>query len=462
MTTTTTNPFGTKPFEDKMSGARAAVIKKAPYFSSVVYGFVYRAIEDIRTMCVTPNMILGYDPKWAGVATIDELAADIVHEIHHFKSKHFERAKDFEDKDRFNKAGDLAINPALKKAGWKLSTDKVMGAIFPEHFGLPDGLTTEKYYELLKDKEGGGHGVCSGGCGGVAGGADHPMLVALTALPNVGRTANQQKSIEKRMANDIKKHIEQQGRGSLPGHLLDWTKVFDEEPHVRWEDELAQVLRENTGELQAGGDDFSLRCPSKRSILRGFPRPGLVEYAPVVAIIRDSSGSMQQPQLTAATREAYFILQALGIEEVWFCDADTDVATPWKRVGGTFFKTLTEVHGRGGTDFRAAIESALKLSPRPDLIVYLTDGDGTTTDMPPPNVSVVWGIVPSYYNMAPADWGHCVIISDDKNVRKKKVLRPRGKKGFQAVVAAVQAASAASLTDDDSDDDDDADEDLVD
>ncbi len=481
------------PGEEKMAVARAAAIHKAPYFASVIYGFVFTPLEGIGTMLCTPRLILGYDPAWAAAAPVEVLAADIAHEVHHYIRKHFERAVSIDDPALFNIAGDLAINPQLIAEGWKLAAE----AIFPKNFGLPDGLTTEEYYQLLrqqkqkggggKDEEekpgqggaqgqgqgepnssqappqnpgsgkpspgqeqgqqpnqgqgqqpgsgkqsdqgppgsgggqqGQGKGVCQGHCGGLGGTSEHKSLEKqLDGTADLGRTTAEIKTIEVRLANDIKKHIEQHGRGSVPAGLQDWASAIEEESHIRWQDELAHVLRDTTGRVQAGGDDFSLRRPSRRSLLRGFLRPGMIENLPEVAIIRDTSGSMGQKQLTDACKESYAIMQALGIDEVWFADADTQIATPWKRVGPQFFVELKEAHGRGGTDFRSGIETARRLNPRPDLIVYVTDGDGTTTKMPPPDVAVVWAIVPSYYNKAPAKWGHCVIISDDPKVKKK-------------------------------------------
>ena len=481
-----------------MASARAFAIHKAPYFASVIYGFVFVALEGIRTMLCTPKMVLGYDPEWAVRATVEELAADIVHEVNHFVRKHFERAVGIDDPELFNMAGDFAINPDMKTAGWQLAAD----AIFPEHLKLPPNLSTEEYYQLLKQMKqngggkmpepkpgdkpgerqqpqpqqgqgqqgqgqkpgqgqgqqgqkpsqgqggqgqgqgegegsegsGGGEGgeqpkpvkgICQGHCGGLGGDAlDKVLEQQLDGTPDLGRSPGEMAGIEKRVANDIKQHIEQHGRGSVPGSLHDWANNFDDEPHVRWEDELAHVIRDTTGRMQAGGDDFSLRRPSKRSFLRGFLRPGMVENLPEVAIIRDSSGSMGPKQLTDAARESYGIMQSLGIEEVWFADADTEIAVPWKRVGPQFFRELKDAHGRGGTDFRQGIESAMQLNPRPDLIVYVTDGDGTTTKMPPPNVAVVWAIVPSHFNKAPAKWGHCVLITDDKAVRKAGPVMP--------------------------------------
>ena len=439
-------------------------IFKAPYFADAILGFVYHARPGIRTMLVTNRLVLGYDPEWAERGTVANLAADIIHEVHHFVRRHFERSELAADRRLFNIAGDLAINPDLKHGGW----DMHESAIYPENFKLPEGKTMEEYYDLLlqqkakqpqlkikiKVKGGGGKkedsqpdpspgdksdgekddkaegegegeevgGVCAGHCGGIGGYSDTIEIeVELNATPNLGRSPAEVKSIEKRVIAAITQHAEQNGRGSIPHNLQELIKAFEEESHVRWQDELASVLRDATGRMQSGGDDFSLARPAKRSIMRGMIRPSMVEYLPEIAFIRDSSGSMGAPQLTSACREAYSIMQALGIDDVWFADADTQIAMPWKRVGPAFFRSLTDAYGRGGTSFIEPLQSAQRLQPSPDLLVYFTDGDGTAPDHPPPGMGVVWAVVPGHYNKAPAKWGKTVLITDDPKKRNAGV-----------------------------------------
>lgn len=463
-------PVFTDTVEDRMSYARAAAVFKAPYFASVIHGFIYTPIEGIGTMLCTPHMVLGYDPEWVKVATIGELAADIAHEVNHFMRKHFLRVGAVEDPRLFNKAGDLAINPDLLAGGWEIAgKDSKRPAIFPKDYGLPDGLSTEEYYAKLlqmkhagklkgQDSPGGGssddksqdpsqgeqkpgdqqgqgagqgqgqqpsYGVCAGHCGGIAGGTDDPRMGAALEAKE-GRSEVEVQSIAKRTAAAIKSHIEAKGRGSVPAGLAEFAKGLIEEPHVRWQSELAHIIRQASGRIQAGGEDFSMSRPSKRSIMRGIVRPGMIEHQPEVAIVRDSSGSMNQNQLIACIRESYHIMQALGVDEVWFADADANVAMPWKRVGAAFFLNLTEVHGRGGTDFRPAIKAAEKLFPHPDLLIYCTDGDGTAPRSPPRDMAVVWAIILGGYarGKAPARWGHTVIVSEDPRVRRSAVLMP--------------------------------------
>jgi predicted metal-dependent peptidase len=461
--------------EEKLSYARQAVLFEAPYFSSIVHGFIYVPIEGIRTMLCTPKMVLGYDPAWIKVASIKNIAADIVHEVNHFLRKHFERGGMLEDPHLFNLAGDLAINPDLRNAGWELAgKDTDCPAIFPAHYGFPEGLSTEEYYALLlqmkadgklrprkgssdagkgqsgsdpsqsdqqkpsvgkserqteggqgqgEDEDESGSGICAGHCGGIAGGPDDARLeTSLDARE--GRSEVEIKSITKRAAADIKAHVEKHGRGKLPRDIADVAKALIEEPHVRWQSELAHVLHHTSGRIQSGGDDYSMSRPSKRSYTRGIVRPGLIEHQPEVGIIRDSSGSMSTKQLNDCTREAYHIIQALGIDEVWYADADAAVAMPWKRVGAQFFRDLKDVYGRGGTDFRPGIAAAQKLFPRPDLLIYCTDGDGYAPEQAPQGMAVVWALIMGGYShgKAPATWGYPIIVSDNPADRRRKPL----------------------------------------
>lgn len=135
-------------------------------------------------------------------------------------------------------------------------------------------------------------------------------------------------------------------------------------------------------------------------------------------MILDTSGSMGKDQLIAVIREAVGIMEALGIDEVWWCEADAAVAMNWQRVQLEFFKTL-KIQGRGGTDFRPAIASAQELYPQPDLLFYGTDGDGTAPAQPPPGMEVVWCIVPGHYNKPAAPWGHTVFATNDRKLREQ-------------------------------------------
>jgi predicted metal-dependent peptidase len=455
---------------ERIAIARDYVRRNAVYFSKILYGLVFVPVPGLGTMATTKDLVCGYDPDYVADNEPETVAADIAHEILHVLEHHFDRLSWCKDKERANIAADLPINQMLRsakvngKAVWPLHETAVM----PEHFGLPTGKTAEEYYRLLEKqsvektgKAGGqgqsksssngqqagnapgqqagsasgqtpsgsgaqgsqgqpgsgpgqpGQGVCHGHCGSAAGGEDHPALAG-----HIGKSEVEKKAMILQVEKAVKEFVAQNGRGSVPEGLVDWLAAGKQRSKKNWKAELARILRNAAGRIQSGGDDFSISRPSKRSNLRGIIRPGLIEHLPCVGFVRDSSGSMGTQQLTSAMIEATAILEALGLDEVWFADADAGVATQFQLLTvGEFKEAARKVTGRGGTDFRPAIAAAQKLSQRPELLVYFTDGDGYAPRSAPRGMVVVWCVVESYYNRRPANWGHAVLVTENPNLR---------------------------------------------
>jgi len=450
---------------DRMAVARDYVRQHAPYFGKILYGLRFVPVPGLGTLSTTRNLVCGYDPEYVARISTDAVAAIIAHEILHVLHNHFDRLIACKDRDLANIAADLPINVDLRNAQhkgkpvWALPTN---GA-FPENYNLPPGKTAEQYYDLLlkekaataqrksgsdqcknkaadgpnpgqgqgsapsqstgkaddpSDPKGTckGAGVACGSCGGVAGNTDHPALAEVE-----GRTEVERAAMVMQVGQAIREHLSQHGRGSVPASLIDWLDAASRPSRKDWRGHLGTLLRNCSGRIQSGGDDYSMSRPSKRSFLRGMIRPGLIENMPVIAFVLDTSGSMGQEQLVASVVEAISILEALGIDEVWFAEADAAVALNFRLVGGGHFRKL-KIAGRGGTDFRPAFAAAEKLNPPPDMIVYFTDGDGRAPRAPPRGMETVWCIVPSYYNRRPAPWGHAVLITDDPTVQLREPI----------------------------------------
>ena len=395
--------------EELLALSRMYLKGKIPYFSGIYYGLVPVAEPGLGTMGVTQNMVLYYDPDWLVTCTVPQIAGAVVHECRHVVHHHCERiaaiATTVEDRELANIAADFSFNPDNREAGWELPEGK--GA-YPEQEGLPDGLLLEEYYKLLKKKQkeeqkqgggkpkegkggpgpgtpppgggkqgpdgknGGGQGASSpkkglghGGCGGIAGNP-HPREKELDA--QFGRSAIEQNAIVKKVAQDVKAHIAEHGRGSVPADLVEeLNRIEVKKSLIRWQKELDVILKKCSGRMEAGGTDFSLARPSKRSYARNQLRPGLVSYQPEVCIIHDTSGSMGARQAEEAAVQTVGIFKSLGIESAWYIQADTQVATPPRKIRIRDLMRHLKLHGRGGTDFDAALRAAEKLKPRPRL-----------------------------------------------------------------------------------------------
>jgi predicted metal-dependent peptidase len=423
----------TNEAEAKISLARTIVRSKGPYYSKAMASLVFIPVQGIQTMCVTTNLILGYDPEWALMAPATVLAADVVHEINHFIRRHLHRIPGG-DPHLKNIAGDLSINPDLLIGGWDLA-DKTSPrpVILPKDYNFPDGLSMEEYYALLmKEQEkknsklqelldalrdggdGKGGGVGSGACGGIAqGAASSAVEKALEAIPGVGRSKAEVKNVEVIAAKQIKDYVAQKGRGSVPEKLIRDAELSKEISRIRWQDILSRVIRTATGQVMLGGEvePSYIRLSRRMQPETGIIRPSYITQMPEIAIVRDTSGSMGPKQLQDCVRESYAIVKSLGIDEVWFTDADAAVSMPWQRVKKEFFDKLSTSCGGGGTHFAPAIKDALKLHPKPDLLIYCTDGDGSAGD-PPRGMGVVFAVVPSYHNKAPCEWATTVFIEN--------------------------------------------------
>ena len=143
------------------------------------------------------------------------------------------------------------------------------------------------------------------------------------------------------------------------------------QPVVDWHAELRAVVTKHIGQ-HAGRRDYTYRRPSRRRA-PGVVLPGMVGHAPPsIAVVIDTSGSMQPHDLARALAETGDLVRRLGhthaAVRVIACDSAADNVQTVRDV------RQVELVGGGGTDMTAGIESALCLKPRPDLIVVITDG----------------------------------------------------------------------------------------
>jgi predicted metal-dependent peptidase len=421
---------------EALATARALVVSRAPYFAKTLYGLV-PVLAPIGTLGVSKSMVLTVDPEWYTKHNAEEAAGLLVHECMHIL-RDVARLDALPDHYQANLAGDIAINQDLRNAGWQLPA----GGAYPEQYGFPTNLSLEQYYDLLetrakkskkgegtagaaKDgdtKDGEGHGkpqVTNGQCGSCAGNPHAGEGTSQEAKEH-GRAPADVLRIKKETAKDVKKAtstLTASNRGYMPAGLEDLVD-FEEQPSIiPWRTKLGRVVRRTSGRAIAGTRDYSFRRPAKRSYFTGILRPGMIDRKIEICLIRDTSGSMGDVQINSVNSEIIAILKQLGVERAWLLDADAEVACEPRRVSVHEVPDL-KLYGRGGTSFKPAIAAALKLRPKPDVIIYLTDGDGDAPATPPVGTEVVWCVVPSGWGRKPADWGHLVVVSDDLKLRE--------------------------------------------
>ncbi len=205
--------------------------------------------------------------------------------------------------------------------------------------------------------------------------------------------------------------------GDAPKGWQRWAQEAFHPPQP-WRDLLGSAVRSAAG--APGAEDYTYGRPSRRSAgLPGVVLPSLRRSPPRVCVVIDTSGSVSDAELGSAILEVAAIGRAIGgrrdLVTVLPCDAAARIAYPLCRAEGL------PLIGGGGTDLRAGFAAALRTSPRPDVIVVLTDGQTPWPDAQPPCRTVI-GLFPrpptadrrerdpEYEPDHPPDWARVVQI----------------------------------------------------
>lgn len=174
-------------------------------------------------------------------------------------------------------------------------------------------------------------------------------------------------------------------RGDMPSNLVRLFKARLE-PKANWQDVyFAAVTR------RVGNDRYSWEQLNPELIWRGIGAPGRMSYGCNLLIVAaDSSGSITQKTLDVFLSESRGILETVRPRHIIFVQCDAMVHE-WTEIDDVD-DLMGKIKGGGGTDFRPVFKRIEKEGLEPDLLVYLTDMEGTFPSKAP-NYPVVWGSI---------------------------------------------------------------------
>jgi len=265
------------------------------------------------------------------------------------------------------------------------------GCVYPSTFGLPDGHVWEWYYDKLMDSDDAGEG--KGGLSDCGSGAHGVQREWEDGAPDSsGREGIEDADwhdIEGRVAKAIKEESAK-GRGTVPGSWVEWADAVLRPTRINWEHELSSAVRWAVNDV-SGKVIHNYRRPSRRQ--QATPDvvfPTMRRPVPSVVFVGDTSGSMSSVALALVRGVVEDVCQAVGAA-LSFIATDADAHGVQRAHGGRSI----EMRGRGGTDMRVGIESALTdVRPRPDVIVVASDCETPWPDEDP-GVRVIICAVPS-------------------------------------------------------------------
>ena len=239
--------------------------------------------------------------------------------------------------------------------------------------------------EAERDRDGGGPDrSCGSGCDGLPRG--YELLDSDETQPAVGHAEADR--IREAVAFAYRGHVTD--RGLEPGDALRWAEQILE-PTVPWQQVLAAAVRRSVAAV-SGAQDYTFARPSRRrTAVPNVILPGMRRPLPSVAVVVDTSGSVDDGLLAQALAEVEGALSGLGVSggrlRVLACDAAVHVVTTVSRVADV------QLAGGGGTDMRIGIAVATDLRPAPEVIVVLSDGYTPWPEDPVPGAAVVAGLL---------------------------------------------------------------------
>jgi predicted metal-dependent peptidase len=285
----------------------------------------------------------------------------LLHEAHHLVREHHDRAekKGITTEDQqylFNLCCDAAINDDLVDEGVPLPEP-----VLPSDLGQPSGGLEEAYFDRLRSSD----AVMQARCGSGAGGVPQTIELSEHAAP----------AIDIVDATTIRDAVRSAVRATFPrgndsGGLRRWASGLGE-PEVPWQVTLRRLMLDVV-RARPGVRRATWVRPARRSDPHEvFLQSGVIHETTRIAVVIDTSASMDTRLLNAAATELRGLLRATrGVTvTVVACDAAAGVPQAMRR-----FETLA-LEGGGGTDLRVGIDAAASFTPRPSLIVVLTDGE---------------------------------------------------------------------------------------
>jgi predicted metal-dependent peptidase len=399
----------------------------------------------LGTFAVDANMRLYIDfdavtskgPVWCAEA--------LLHECCHIFGDHAARSDDAavsdDERQLWNLSADAEANDDLAAAGCKtIDAD----GILPGSLGEEDHQTAEFYLAALrrrrasrhsKPRPGGrqgadgagqsspGHGQVTtpfAGCGSGSGGQAAPCeLESGDDLGGLAPAASDAEKVRVRVATAAQiRDYAAKHPGTTPGGLVEIAEAVLAPSKLPWRQVLSSAIRRavaiRQGDFDATWSRRNRRRPSvELAPGRNVVVPGTFSPIPTLGVVRDTSGSMSEAELSEVAIEVEGIAKQVGIRgrDLRVLDTDTEVAATRDYRGAA---SMQEVAGRGGTDMGAGIAAAAKLRPSPNAIVVLTDG---FTPWPkrrpgvPVVVCLVGGGAEAMREQVP-EWATVVVVDD--------------------------------------------------
>ena len=385
--------------QQRVAAARLWAAMRFPYLASALFASSVVSAPRMGSIATDRSWRLYLDPEVVARWSPEEIGSVLVHHVGHLLRDHASRAEqlgiDASSEEDWVAATDAEINDDLVESGLTFPNEPVV----PSAFDCEPGGFAEDYFRVIR-----GRHICPGECGSGAHAQPRPWEAEPEAVPQISPAAAE--LLRFKVALEIRSWLEE-----LPGSVpLGWQRWADEllEPRVDWRRALGAAIRSDVATV-AGSVDYTYMRPSRRAtVTRHVVLPAMRRPVPAVAVVVDTSASMEDDALARVLAEVDGIVRAVGVarRHVHVLACDTEV----HKVQRLTSARQVELFGGGGTDMSAGIDAALALRPQPSVVVVLTDGLTPWPAQAPKRARVVAGVLGDGEREAP-DWAETIRIA---------------------------------------------------
>lgn len=384
--------------QQRLAAARLWAAHRFPYLASALFATQVLPVDRPGLIAVDESWRVFVDPRLVQAWRAEQLGSVLVHHTGHLLRDHAGRARALgvgrDQAGRWTLAADAEINDDLVSADLCFPTEPVL----PGGIGCEPGRFAEEYFRAIVEPE----RECD--CGG--GGDGHRRPWEKGASGDIRREGAN--LLRCQVASEVMEHCRGLHPGTVPLGLRRWAEELLG-IRVDWRRVLAAEIRRGVAAV-AGAVDYSYRRPSRRaSVLRDVVLPTMQRPVPELAVVVDTSGSMNEALLGEALAQVQALLRTLGLAQrrlpVLPCDVSVHAV---QRVTAA---RQVELLGGGGTNMGEGIAAARRLRPAPSVVVVLTDGFTPWPAAAPRGVRIVIGLLRTG-GPPPPGWARVVRIDE--------------------------------------------------
>jgi predicted metal-dependent peptidase len=362
-------------FGDKFIKSRVKLLKKSPFFGTILLHTEYELTDSIETAATDGSTLL-INEEWMCSQSEDNFNGVLLHETLHMALCHIDRTKDLSDLMLANIAADIVVNGIIKDNKISLPEE----AIYDDDL---KHLSVREIYSILKEKQQKNKDHISEKYG------NKPVN---ECLKNKGKSANPNTK-ESKVSNKSKwediinkaKTVAKMRQAGVKGSGM--ARVFKEllEPTINWKDALYKYITQSRADFE--GYD-------RRFIHDGMYIDDVGGNKVHVAAFVDTSGSVDEELLQNFLSELFFAINSTRGTTGYLYYFDTEL---YPQGNIEDLDGVPKPVGLGGTSFVPIMKELNKISSENSHtntvgIIY-TDGFAPMT-WEEPETPLLWCISP--------------------------------------------------------------------